>query len=59
MTILEKNIYLDDDQHGFREGRGVITAFSSLLSKMEILRINYKYISFISLDIMGAFDSIN
>ena len=59
MMILETNSYLDYNQHHFREGRGVTTAFSSLLSKTEILRIQFKYISFISLDIMGAFDSIN
>ena len=59
MTYLESNNYLDNDQHGFREGRGVVTALSSLLLKLESLQNYFKYVSVISLDIMGVFDTIS
>ena len=57
MTFLESTNYLDVDQHGFRENRGVITAMSTLLERIDHFSANYKYCS-ISLDIMGAFDNI-
>ena len=59
MTHLESTNFLDEDQHGFREGKGTNTAIASLLSKLDCLKDNYKYVSFISLDIMGAFDKIS
>ena len=59
MTHLESTNFLDEDQHGFREGRGTNTAMASLLQKLDYLKDNHKYVSIISLDIMGAFDTIS
>ena len=59
MINLESTNYLDIDQYGFRENRGVITALSTLLKRIDYFSENYKYCSMISFDIMGAFDNVS
>ena len=39
--------------------RGTNTAMVSLLEKLDYLKDNHKYVSIVSFDIMGAFDTIN
>ncbi|GBM73337.1 Retrovirus-related Pol polyprotein from type-1 retrotransposable element R1 [Araneus ventricosus] len=55
---LEKNNKLNSNQHGFREGKSVDSAISSLMDKIATARREGLHVIALSLDIKGAFDNI-
>lgn len=59
LTLLESSNYLNDHQHGFREGRSTLTALSSLKALVKEKLSIFKYCAMISFDITGAFDVLD
>ncbi|GBM93049.1 Putative protein in type-1 retrotransposable element R1DM [Araneus ventricosus] len=55
---LEKNNKLHDQQYGFRQGKSVDLALSTLVSKLEEAKRKDLQTLFISIDIKGAFDNL-
>ncbi|GBO42119.1 hypothetical protein AVEN_39741-1 [Araneus ventricosus] len=55
---LESTNSLNSLQHGFREGKSVDTSINELLSKIHTGRRDGKHIFVLSIDIKGAFDSL-
>ncbi|GBN53010.1 hypothetical protein AVEN_175100-1 [Araneus ventricosus] len=49
---------LNDRQHGFRAGKSVDTAINELLSKIQTARRYGKHVLVLSIDMKGAFDSL-
>lgn len=58
MTALERQAFLEDSQHGFREMRSTITAVMALKKHVKAILQVSKYCTAVSLDIEGAFDSM-
>lgn len=59
LITLEKTDFLNNHQHGFREGRSTLTALVSLKKIVQNILFSNKYCSLISLDIEGAFDAMS
>ncbi|GBM10783.1 hypothetical protein AVEN_162-1 [Araneus ventricosus] len=55
---LESTNSLNDQQHGFRESKSVVTAINELLSKIQTARRDGKHVLVLSIDIKGAFDNL-
>lgn len=58
MPNLEYIGFLDDSQHGFREGRSTVTAMHYLRNRIEEKLLYYNYVSMTSIDIQAAFDAV-
>ncbi|GBM88565.1 Putative protein in type-1 retrotransposable element R1DM [Araneus ventricosus] len=58
MFHLESENKLNQNQHGFRTGKSVDTAISSLLKRIHQGRREKNHVLALSLDIKGAFDNI-
>ncbi|GBM06790.1 Retrovirus-related Pol polyprotein from type-1 retrotransposable element R1 [Araneus ventricosus] len=56
--FLETNNRLNNNQHGFREGRSTDTALTSLMDKIQTGKRKGNHVPVLSVDIKGAFDNI-
>lgn len=56
VTAMQSKVYLDQNQHGFREGHSTITALKFLKVCVKDIVVDYKYCDLVDIDIEGAFD---